>query len=254
MGENNKRIKSVQSTFRIINKLKELDGATISELTDELDLVKSTIHCHIATLRDEGYVMKEGNEYVLSHYFLEIGSYTRTQSDLYQHGRPKIDDLAEETKESSWLVAEQHGKGIYLYNSAGERSVKTLSRIGLLSDLHVTAAGKCILAYSSEEKVDRVIEEHGLPRMTENTITDREELYQELEVVREQGYSLNREESLKGIHAVGSPVIDADGSVVGAISVSGPANRLIGERFESELPMKIRGIANEIELNIAHDA
>jgi len=252
MTEDDRQIKSIQTAFSIIEQLKLKDGATVSEVAEELGRAKSTIYFHLRTLNNVGYVVKQGEEYAVGYRFLDLGSFAREQSLIYNHSRSKVDALADETNESAWLLAEDHGKGIYLYNARGERSVRTMSRIGLQTYLNQTAAGKSILAFSSRSKVDSIIEQYGLPAQTKNTITDREELFDELETIREQGFALNREESLDGIHAVGAPIQDSDGDLLGAISVSGPANRISNDRFEEALPNKVLGIANEIEIHIAH--
>jgi len=247
-----KRIKAIQTAFSIIEYLKQANGATISEIARELEVAKSTAYCHLVTLDDVGYIDKRDGEYIIGHRFLDLGSFAREQSDIFREARPKIDTLANETQESAWLLVEDHGKGIYVYNATGERSVRTMSRIGLQSYLHQTAAGKCILAFSPQDKVDSIIAKHGLPGRTDDTITDRETLLGELEKIEEQRFALNREESLVGVHAVAAPVLDPDDGLLGAISVSGPANRLAGNRFENDLPNTVLGIANEIEINIAH--
>jgi DNA-binding IclR family transcriptional regulator len=118
--------------------------------------------------------------------------------------------------------------------------------------LHSVAAGKSILAHMSEEDVWQIIEDRGLPKITENTITDSETLFEELEMIREQGYSVNDQENLDGLKAIGAPILGADGQVIGALSVSGPTHRMKGEYFESELPDLLLGVVNELELNIAY--
>jgi DNA-binding IclR family transcriptional regulator len=75
--------------------------------------------------------------------------------------------------------------------------------------------------------------------------------FEELDRIRERGYALNRQETTAGVHAIGAAVI-ADGEVVGALSVSGPANRITGDRFTEALPERVLGAVNELELHIEH--
>jgi DNA-binding IclR family transcriptional regulator len=88
----------------------------------------------------------------------------------------------------------------------------------------------------------------GLPQRTENTISDPTQLYNEIESIRERGYSFNREEQLDGVKAVGVPVTGPENRVIGAFSVASPANRMSSEWFEEELPNIVLGVANEFEL------
>jgi DNA-binding IclR family transcriptional regulator len=123
--------------------------------------------------------------------------------------------------------------------------------IGRQIHLHCSSAGKAILAHYPRQRVDEIIDRWELPPHTENTITDRAELYNELDRVRERGYAFNREEHVEGVHAIAAP-IRHNQETIGVISVSGPANRLQGKRLEEELPSLLLSTINEIELNIAY--
>lgn len=109
-----------------------------------------------------------------------------------------------------------------------------------------------MLAAMSDQEVESIIKDKGLEAKTENTITDIDSLFEELEEIREKGVAFNREETNLGIRAVGASITRPNGVVLGAISVSGPAHRLSGELFNEELPKKIRGTAQEIELNLEY--
>jgi len=91
-----------------------------------------------------------------------------------------------------------------------------------------------------------------LPSHTGSTITDKEELFAELETIRDRRYAFNRGEHIEGLRTVAAPVFDDDGNVFGALCVSGPANRLKDDRLEVELRDYLLGAVNELELNIAY--
>jgi len=129
--------------------------------------------------------------------------------------------------------------------------VKANWRLGNWVYLHTSAAGKAILAELPEEKVHRIIDEHGMPARTEHTITDRDELLTNLEKVRNRGYSLNKEENTPGLHAIGIPVKGPRRGIVGALSISGPSHRLKEQLAAGKLRDLVLGIENELELNIA---
>ena len=252
MNEGARTIQSVETAFEIVEHLKETDGAGVSELASALDLAKSTVHSHLATLHSAGYVTRDGDTFHVALRFLDLGNYAREQDTLYQVGRPKVDELAEQTGEKVWILAEEHGRGIHLYVASGKRSVRTYARTGQLNYLHQLAAGKAILAYLPEERIDEIVDRHGLPARTEDTITDPDELRDELAEIRERGFAQNREESIPGLHAVGVPITNERDVAIGSLSLSAPAKRLRGNRFDEEVPNLLLGIANEIEINMAH--
>lgn len=246
-------VKSDKRLIQILLGLKELDGAGVTELAEHLDLAKSTVHNHLATLHDAKFLTKDGTEYHLGLRFLDLGESARLRQTESERIKRKVSSLAEQTDERVQFIAEEHGYGVYLYRSRGEKAVATDSRIGRHIGLHASSSGKSILAHLPEERVMEIIEDSGLFAITEYTITDPGELVDELERVREQGYATNVEENTLGLRAVGAPILRSDGSVVGALSISGPTHRLKGEFFERELPDLIMGATNEIELTISFE-
>lgn len=252
MKEPERTITSVETAFDIVEHLKEVDGAGVTEVAEELDLAKSTVHGHLSTLYSKGYVARNGDTFHVALRFLGVGNYARERSLLYQVGKEKVDEIAEETGEKIWILTEEHGRGIHLYVASGKRSVRTYARTGQLNYLHQLAAGKAILAWLPEERVDKIIDRYGLRARTENTIIDREELHAELEGIRERGFAQNTEESIPGLHAVGVPITNEDGIAIGSLSLSAPAKRLRGDRFATEIPNLLLGVANEIEINMIH--
>lgn len=245
-------IKSAQNTVRIIEALKELDEAGVTEVADYLDLSKSSVHNYLDTLRHEGYVVKGGNRYRVGLKFLDLGTYAREKQQLFETGKPEVKQLAEETGEVVNLLVEEQGRGIFLHRERGPQAVKLDTYTGMSIRLHHAALGKAILAHLPEERVRSIVDYHGLPRRTENTVTDLDDLFEELETVREQGYALDMEEHLDGLRCVAVPIFSDGTSVEGAISVAGPSSRMKGERLRETLPEKLQNATNVIELNITH--
>jgi DNA-binding IclR family transcriptional regulator len=245
-------VKSVERTFEIIGGLQELDGAGVTELSTYLGLPKSTVHNYLSTLEQESYVVRDDGTYRVGLRFLEHGAYARNQLQLFDIARPEMDRLADETGELCNLLVEEHGVGTYLYRSSGEHAVQVKEHIGTRVALHSTALGKAILAHLPTERVDEIVDQHGLPAATDQTVTDREELESQLETVRERGVAFDDEERLPGLRCVAAPILSNDDRVLGAISISGPSHRLQGERFRDELSERVLETANVIELNVTY--
>jgi DNA-binding IclR family transcriptional regulator len=246
-------MKTVETSWDIIHLLKEMDGARVKEIAERLGVPKSSVSTHLATLRQKKYVVKKGKKYRLSLYFSSLGGYVRNQCILYEAGKQEVERLAQETEEYAHLVAEEYGQAIYLHEAQGKRAVGEdhfSKRFEMATELHSSAYGKAILAHLPEDQVNEVIEEYGLPARTENTITTREELFKELEQIREQGFSLNDGEEVPGVRAVGAPIREEDGNVIGAISVSKPNSRMKDTEFRESIPDTVMSTANVIEINI----
>ena len=246
-------VEAVDRSLRIIEVLRERDGAGVTEIADDLGWAKSTVHTHLRTLQENEYVVREGDEYVLGFRFLDLGEYVKYRKPAYSAVEPKIEELAERTDKRVQFITSEHGYAIYVRIAEGQHAVSTGSQLGRRRlMLHASAAGKAILAHLPEEDVEEILDRRGLPAHNENTITDRDELAEELEAVRERGFAFNYEEHIKGLRAVAAPVLSADGEVEGSVSVAGAARRMQGEWFESELPELLLGVVNEIELDLAY--
>lgn len=246
-------IGAVETTIELVEALEHLDGATVTELADYLGVTKGTAHNHLATLQQHHYVVKQGNTYTLSLKFLVIGEYLRNSSVLYENAKAEVEQLATETGEYAHLSTEQHGLSQKLHKVQGENAVGSEYQRAKLQKpdcLHYTATGKAILSQLPRERVEEIIDYYGLPERTKQTITDREDLFEALDLISERGYALNDEEEIERMRAVGAPICDKDGRVLGAVSVSGPISRIKGERFDEEIPAKVTDAATVIEMNI----
>ncbi|RLM54054.1 IclR family transcriptional regulator [Halobellus sp. Atlit-31R] len=246
-------LKTVSRAFDVVRALEELDGAGVTELADHLDLSKSVVYNYLSTLRAEKFVVKEGDTYRLSLQFLLVGEYVRYQNTLYRIGKSELKELAQKTGEFAHLATEQHGLGVNLYKVSGDKAVGSDYQVNKLQRadyLHFSATGKAILAHLPRERVEWIVDRYGLPAKTESTITDRETLFAELETIRERGYSLNDEEEITGLQAIGAPVTNRHGRVLGSLSVSGPVRRMKRPDYQEQLIQDVVNTANVIEVNI----
>jgi DNA-binding IclR family transcriptional regulator len=245
-------VKSIRRLFSILELLKINDGMGVTEIADEMNMSKGAIHRYLNTLVNIGYAVNDEGTYELGLRFLDFGTYVRDKYPFSQYIEPNVRQLAEETGERAQYMAQEHGKAIYLFRDRGMNAVQTDARVGKIEYLHSTAAGKAILSEIPRERVDDIIETYGLVARTEQTITDCEALYEELDQIRDRGYALNQEEHITGLWAVGVPIIGPDGDVIGGLSVSGPADRVRSRIEDETLQSTLLGTANEIELNLSY--
>lgn len=246
-----KRVKSDETLFAIIEQLKERNGAGVTELARQLDMAKSSIHKHLTTMAKHGYVVKRNDTYHVGLQFLNVGEYVRDSYEIYHASKSKIHELAEKTGEMVWLIIPENGRSWFLYGAKGNTGISEESIVGSWAYLHHNSGGKAILAHLPGDEVERIVDQHGLPSKTENTITDRETLLAQLETIRERGYAVNRGEDIAGIHAVGVPLI-FEGEVRGALSVAGAARRFTRNERETELAERLLAAADDIEVNLAY--
>ncbi|MFN3337367.1 MAG: IclR family transcriptional regulator, partial [Thermomicrobium sp.] len=95
---------------------------------------------------------------------------------------------------------------------------------------HCSGVGKVLLAHQPWENVLRIVETTGLVSFTPNTITTVEQLREELERVRQQGFAYDQEEVMVGLCCAAAPIRDESGQVIAAMSLSVPAYRFYPNR------------------------
>lgn len=236
----------------LVDELDDAGEAGVTELANRLDIAKSTAHYHLETLCEQGFVVKDDGTYRLSLRFLEVGDRRRRNIPLYEAAKEQVDDIAAETGELAILMVPEQGLGVYLHKAAGSDAIDIDAPIGRFATLHNRALGKAILAYMDRSTVEEIIVRHGLPATTDETITSPESLFDSLEQIREAGIAYNTEESIEGLHGVAVPILDDDGSVLGAISIAGPSKRLEGGKFRETYPTLLSRVRNVVELNVQH--
>lgn len=246
------RSKTTETSISILDALMALDGGSIEEISEYLGLAPSTIHRHLVTLRQHNFVVRDGDVYRIGLQFLTFGGYAQRQVTAFPMVKETVDELAEQTGERAQFIVEEEGERVYLYTETGKRTVHTGAYTGKRGEIHTSAAGKAILAALPRARVDQIVESKGLDSGSAHGIETREALFDDLETVRERGYALNLEETTKGVRAVGASVTDPEGTPIGALSVSGPANRFHQDYLRGELVEQLLGLVNELELHIEH--
>lgn len=249
MATKRRKVQSVETTLDILKLLQERDGARVTELADELEMNKGAVHTHLSTLKENEYVIQSDNTYRLSLRFLDMGEFVKDRLGFYDVVQAEVNELAEECGEISQFATEEHGKAVYLCKSEGEQAVQTASQIGMREHLHCLSLGKAILSQYQTESVEEIVARHGLPRYTAKTITSQENLFEELEVIRERGYAIDDGEKIPGLRCIAAPVVTNHGTVLGAISITGPTRRMQGQRWKETLPDIVQRSANVIQIN-----
>lgn len=246
----NRPVKALLTLDEIVTALDDTGRAGVTDVADRIDRPRSVVHDYLSTLVQLGYVVRTDEKYELGLRHLELGSRVRDRIPLYEVARPEIRRLAEKSSsESVTLSVEENGMCIALDVVQSSESIEYDWMPGSYFYMHESGAGKAMLAHYPSERVDAILERHGLPARTEETITDEQELRRELEEVRERGVSFERGEYNTGMQTISAPILAADGEVLGAVSVSGPAHRMEEPDVQTELEDKLLSSVNIIELN-----
>lgn len=235
------RVQVLDRAFSILDVLSENGPELkVSEISERLQLHKSTVHRLLMVLERHRCVEKNSlsGKYRLGWKLLELGTKTVARLDLAQRTRPYLERLVRETGETAHLGILSQGEMISVVNLESPRTLRTPSTVGRRSPAHCTSYGKSILAFLPEGEVEEIIRTHGLKPQTRKTITESALLKRELQRIREQGYAVDNEEFEEGLKCIGAPVRDHSGKVMAALSIAGPAARMVEDR----MPALIRSV------------
>lgn len=221
----------------------------LKQLATETRLHPSTAHRILSVMVENRLVDRiEPGTYRLGIRLLELGSLVRSRISVRQEALPHMQGLHQELGETVNLSVRHDDEVVYIERTSGSNSMmRVVQIIGARAPLHITAVGKLFLAEDGPEKCAEYVRRTGLPRYTENTLTDAETLAKELERIRRQGYAFDNEEAEKGVSCIGAGIFNDDGRLVAGLSLSVPSDRL-----NKAWAAQVRQTAEKISRAIGH--
>jgi len=213
---------------------------------------KSTVYRLLTTLEEEGFVYQvDGSRYALGWRAFELGAAVSPWQAIRQPVLRVLESLVDQTRETAHLAVLDEGEVLYIEKVEAPRSLRMPSAVGRRVPVHCTALGKVLLAGLKDETVRTMIYSSPLRAFTRNTITDPDRLREEIQLVRRQGYAVDREEIEEGLMCVGAPLIDDQGQTCAAISISGPSTRILRrlERHADAVREACRSLSDELGAN-----
>jgi DNA-binding IclR family transcriptional regulator len=228
-------VQSVDRAVSVLEILAREGSAGVSEVAAEIGVHKSTAFRLLAALEERDLVEQntERGKYQLGFGVLRLASAIPARLDMVRQAQPVLDDLARRLDETINLAVVREHYSVHVQQALGSAAVASQNWVGQLTPLHATSSGKILLAYMSKERMSDVLDTAPLKAFTEHTVTAREELIEQLAQVRVDGFATAFEELETGLNAAAVPVRDHTGSIVGALSASGPAYRFDKARIES---------------------
>ncbi|GGN41757.1 DNA-binding IclR family transcriptional regulator [Actinoplanes campanulatus] len=239
-------VQSVDRALSILEILARRRSAGVTEIGRELGVHKSTAFRLLAVLESRGFVeqTQERGTYRLGLGVVRLAGAVAAQLDLSRQGHEVCDRLAADLGETVNIAILDGSRVVNITQSRGAASVTSYNWVGRQTPPHATSSGKVLLAFAPEPVRAAVLAE-PLERFTPATLTGGGELIAELDAVRSAGWGSTSEEYEVGLNAVAAPIRGADGSVVAALSVSGPAYRLDRAAFP-EIAKRVIVAAGEV--------
>ncbi len=225
-------IRSVDRAADVLELLARERVASVTDVAAALGVHKSTASRLLAALEARDLVAQDGErgKYRLGFGIVRLAAAATARLDLVEQSRPVIRRLAAEVGETVNVARLEAGAAVNLDQALGPAAITSHDWVGQRTPLHATSSGKVLLASMDPDARERVLV-GPLGRFTPATVTDPAALRRQLEAARTAGWASTVEELEAGLNAVAAPIRGRDGTVVGAVSVSGPSYRLTPERM-----------------------
>jgi IclR family acetate operon transcriptional repressor len=228
------------------------NGLSLDEIATRACYVKSTVHRILQSLKKHSFVEQDGpgGLYRLGFQFQLIARSLSSRSSIVQLARPFLIQLAAAWSETAYLAAVRGGSAVFLDVEESTRDLRLVGPMSAEVHFHATAAGKAIAAFMPGKSRMALLAALSPDRLTDRTLTSREQIEHDWGCVRGRGYALNDEETIPGAVFVAAPLFDARGTPCGSLSVGIPkfrcSDELIG-RMAPELMEACRQLTLRIE-------
>ena len=249
------KVYAVPSIVRAINVLELLArskrGASISEISRDLALPKSSTYLVLTTLEKSGYLQRntQTGKYYFGLKLVALGRKVLEHLDLREVARPFLDALMHRTGIIVHLAVFEGNEAVIIDRVEPPGLSAGADWIGRRLDINCTGVGKALVAFLSDEQFGQIITVKHFARHNDNTIVTIRGLKKELARVRKQGYALDDEEDEIGLRCIGAPVFDARQRVVAAISLAATTEQMPIDRVPT-LATALRQTALEISTQL----
>ncbi len=241
-----------KATVRIFQVLaafvRQSEPCGVTDLSRQLGMTKSMVHRALMTLEEQGYVSRNEHTslYQLGHRLIELSSPAESELTVHDLVAPFLKELVDIAGETVVVMVPAGRRVIIVGGMEGRQAISLRVSVGAMVPLHVLPAGRCILANLPSDDISRYFM-HPLERYTEFTMVEPGRLRNELDGIRRRGHCMGVGDLSAGTASIGFPVLDADSTPHGAISVTGPADRF-RDRMAIVLP-QLEAVVAEMHRN-----
>lgn len=255
--KSNYRIQTVEYAFDVLEQfLANGNEIGVTELSRRLNLSKNIIFRLLATLETRSYIEQNRSTegYRLGIKNLELGQSVIRQMEFHRQARPVLESLVAECNETSDVAIPRGAHICYLHAVESSHPVRVIPRVGIVQPACCTAAGKVLLACTTEMEQNNRLPAEDICQKAPHAIIDRNELVEQLRKIALQGYAVEDEELDMGVRGVAAPVRDHTGCVIGAVSIFGPTVRFSKERMDDELVPMVKESAEALSMRLGYPA
>lgn len=236
-------VQSVNRALEILDIVAHAGAAIgITEIAEQSKLPQPTIHRLLQTMISAGYIYQTPRRrYALGARLISLSRYAG--GALGVSLRPLLTTAVEQVGESASVAMLDQDFARYIAHVPSEHSMRMFTEVGNVVPLHSTGVGKAILSTMSDDEVRTTIGRSGMRPRTEYTLTDIEELLDDLRLTRERGYAIDNHEMEMGVRCV---ALSIPGDLCLAVSLSGPGDRFTDDVIENKALPALQNLSPEL--------
>jgi DNA-binding IclR family transcriptional regulator len=234
--EDRYRVRAVTRALDVLLAFRDLDSPVdLTVLARHAGLHPTSAYRYLESLRSRGLIRQaDDGGYELGPAVFELSAAFLRGRSIWTQASDVAQRLASEANETASVGVLESSEVLYIAIANGQRELGIQSSPGTRHPAYCTALGKVLLAARPWAEVEALFAARPPVRLTDHTITDLPAFADEMERTRSRGYSVDDEERQLGVVCIGAPIRDHAGSVVAAVSISGPAFR-VRERGIAEM-------------------
>lgn len=249
-------IYSVDKAIDILNALtSEKEWLSINEIVNITKFSKPTVYRLLYTMERRGLVRYDAvlSKYKLGYKLLEYGDALLASQDILLESEELLVDLYNNVNQTVLLGAVEGDSLVYIFKrSAKNEGLVYTSTLGKKRDLFYGALGRVVLAFLPDEQVKEMLDTHPLPQWTERSITDKEEMLQELKRVKENKICIEVDQTANGVTGIASPIFGVQGNIIAVLGVLGPSAQLAEQELLKEIKEQVLKTASSISSKMGY--
>lgn len=215
-------ISTIQRAIDILNLFEDHDKLYFTQIQEFLKINKSTLFRVLYNLESNRYLSRDKHgRYELGLRILILGNRISQANKIKKVAASYLEELSDKINLTVQMGILDGFDVVIIDKHDPPNTIKMVAHIGAIVPAHCTGQGKTLLAYSSKDKVEKIINSHGLKRYTPHTMTTVNGLSDELEKIRKRGYAIDDSEHEKHIRCVAVPILNENGELQAALSITG---------------------------------
>jgi DNA-binding IclR family transcriptional regulator len=231
------------------------EGLSNAEISRNLQIPKSSASYILRTLETQGYLTRnpESGRYRVGLKILSLSRGALSGIDVREVALPIMRHLMEKTSLTCHLAILDGPDAVYIEKVEPQGFIRMDTWVGRRMRVHATSVGKALAAHIPQERLEKILSEHGMEKRTAKTITTVPRLLKELEKVRTQGYAVDDEENNMGARCLGAPVFNQSGAIEASLGLSGTTNQ-VNAHTMPRIIEALKDAARHISMQLGHRA